>query len=168
MTQAKQNVVYIESSREINHETGEIKRESISQAVRVGKEPPYIKMYIGSICMLRGVPKGAQDTLLAVLRKLDYEGYITLSKRYRLQCCEELGIKEQSFRNNLSNLCKKGILKNVGRNDYMADPNLFARGEWKDIVEQRANFTMTVNFENGKEPVIETEKVQYTQQNLAL
>jgi len=164
----KKTVVYMETQRNINYESGHILSETTTQTSREPQEPPFVKMYIGSVCMLRGVPKGAQDTLLAILRKLDYEGYITLSTRYRQKCCEELGIKEQTFKNNLAKLCKKGIIRNVGRNEYLADPNLFARGHWKDIVKQKAAFTMTVSFKDGQEPEIKTQADYNQEQDIAM
>jgi len=44
-----------------------------------------------------------------MLKKLDYEGYITLSTRFRKLMCEELGIKDQTLRNRIGLLLKTKI-----------------------------------------------------------
>lgn len=157
----------MENHRHIDLSTGEIHRETTTSVAVVGKEPPFIKMYIDDLCTLKNVPDSLKNTLFLLMQKLDYEGYITLSKRFRAQCCEKLGIKDQSFRNNLAKLCKHRLLIRESTNEYMVNPHYFARGDWKKVCEQRQSFTMKISYdENGRN--IETIANPPSQQKLAL
>lgn len=139
--------------------TGEIRSESKTNVVRLPQEPPYVKMYIDDLCDLMHIPAAQKQTLELLIRKLDYEGFITLSPRYRKQLCERLKIKDQTFRNRLAALCKTGVMRRHSTNEYEVNPRYFARGEWRHICERREAFKMTVKYsENGREIITEAEE----------
>ncbi|EGX9017147.1 replication/maintenance protein RepL [Salmonella enterica] len=151
------NAFYEEKKTTINTETGEVESESNLSLVRYNAEPPYVKMYIDDLCAIVNIPNSLKDILFLILRKLDYDGYITLSTRYRKLICENLKIKDGTLRNRLNLLVKNGFIISEGGNEYLANPNLFARGEWKTIIEQRASFELKIKYnENGR--TIITEK----------
>ena len=146
--------VYQETTQTVNHETGEIVSETSTKIAKYAGEPSYLKLYIDDICALASVSESLKKTLLLLLRKLDYDGYITLSTRYRKFMCSEMGIVDGTLRNRLNSLCNKGFLISEGGNEYLANPNYFAKGEWKNIVEQRHAFEMKIRYsENGKEVI---------------
>lgn len=126
--------------------TGEAVETVENRVTRLPVEPPYVKMYINDLCDLKGVPAALKATLIELLRKLDYEGFITLSPRSRQAICERLGIRDQSFRNQLTKLCKSKILVREGTNEYAANPKYFGRGEWKNIIEQRRAFELKIQY----------------------
>ncbi len=140
------NVIKIERTTEIDYETGEIKRESSTSSHNFGKEPPYIKFYINDLTTILKIPNAQRNTLDLMLKKLDYEGYIALSTRYKKEMAQKLGVSDQSLRNNISKLAKTGIIKHSSYGEYIANPNFFARGEWRNIVEQRKEFTMSIKY----------------------
>lgn len=154
---AKTNVVRMERITEVDHKTGEITKENIVQSVVFGSEPPYIKMYLDDLSDILNIPNAQRTVLDLMLPKLDYDGYITLSTRYRKEMASKLNITDQSLRNSIAKLVKAGIIQNTGRGEYMVNPFLFARGEWKNIVEQRQEFTLKITYsESGR--TITTEK----------
>jgi len=129
-------------------QTGEA--HSISEVVhhRVPAEPPFVKIYLDDICALSEVPKSQKDILYYLVRKLDYDGYITISKRYREFMCKELGIQPRSLTNKIHLLAKSGLIKTIGTNEYEANPYFFARGAWVDILNRRkeGDFSLTINY----------------------
>ncbi len=53
-----------------------------------------------------------------------------------------------------------GIIASCGGNEYQANPNLFARGEWKKIIEQRREFEMRIKYSPNGETIITTEEIK--------
>jgi len=154
-------ITFQETTRAIDKETGEITQESTTSVVRLPAEPPYVKLYLDDLCALVNVQDGQKRLLLALLRRLDYDGYIALTPRFRKELCEKLDIKDQTLRNQLTGLVKSDLLRKAGTNEYIANPNFFARGEWKNIVEQRAAFQMRITYtEAGRKIVTERAEVQ--------
>lgn len=156
-------VVNLKTERTVDFTTGEVRAETTSNVVTLRTEPPYIKMYIDDLCDLINVPAAQRDLLGLLLQKLDYDGYITLSPRYRQNICEKLKIKDQTFRNRLNLLCKSQILRRVSTNEYEANPRYFARGEWRQIAERRESFEMKIRY-SAKGREIVTERVSEEEQ----
>jgi hypothetical protein len=152
-------LVFSEVKRDVNFSTGETNQETSTKVVKIPAEPPYVKLYIDDLCAIVDVPESLKTVLLQMLKKLDYDGYITLSTRFRKELCEKLNIKDQTLRNRLAELVKKNLLIKDGTNEYIANPYYFARGDWKNIVEQRAEFTMKITYSsNGR--IIVTERAK--------
>ncbi|HDL7459361.1 TPA: hypothetical protein PXN90_004427 [Yersinia enterocolitica] len=154
------SIYYTKETVTLDRETGELSKESEESIARVSQEPPYIKMYIDDLCSIANAPNSLKDILLLILRKLDYDGYITLSTRYRKQMCLELGIKDGTLRNRLSALVKGGFIYSEGGNEYLANPKFFARGDWRKIMEQRASFEMKIRYMPDGSKVITTGLVE--------
>jgi hypothetical protein len=149
-------LVFSEVKRDIDFSTGETNQETSTKVVKIPTEPPYVKLYIDDLCAIVDIPDSLKTVLLQMLRKLDYDGYITLSTRFRKELCEKLSIKDQTLRNRLTDLVKKQLLIKDGTNEYIANPHYFARGDWKKIIEQREAFTMKITYsDNGRTIITE-------------
>ena len=144
----QERVVYNECKKEINFSTGEVKTEEITNVVKIPKEPPYVKMYIDDLAKILELTSGCRSLLYFLIKKMDYEGIITLTKSSRDRLAEQIGVKETAIRNQITQLCQKGILKRIGTGEFEANPNLFARGDWSDIHKRRKNFKLTIRYEN--------------------
>jgi hypothetical protein len=141
----------------IDHQTGEIKQISHLKVLKFDPEPPFVKMYIDDLCALKSVPGSLKDVLTLMLRRLDYEGYVTLSQRIRNSICTELSILQTTLSNRLSKLIKTDLIRRTGNNEFKVNPHYFARGSWRDIVEQRKAFTMTTTYSGaGRSVSVET------------
>lgn len=146
-------------SKVVDMQTGEVLSEISSNIYRIPSEPPYVKMYLDDLCVFISVPDAHKTMLLSLLRRLDYEGYILLSPRARKDMAKSLGIADQTFRNRLNELCKKGLLTRISTNEYQVNPMYFGKGEWRQICAQRSAFQMRVTYsEKGR--VIETSKIE--------
>lgn len=126
--------------------TGEIVETSTTNIFRLPSEPPFVKMYLDDLCVIVNAPDSLKTLLLHMLRRLDYDGYITLSPRSRKDIGKSLGIADQTFRNRLNDLCKKDLIRRVSTNEYQVNPNYFAKGEWKSVCEQRKAFQMRITY----------------------
>lgn len=150
--------LYKETTHIADAETGEIKTTETFTKQKIEAEPPFVKLYLNDVCSLNHVPKSQEDVLRHLLKKLDYEGFITISKRYRLQICEALSIKPQTLSNKIQELCKSGLIKTVGPNEYEANPFFFGRGQWVDIYHrrQKGDFSITIKYKSNGEREIST------------
>ena len=144
----QERVVYNECKKEINFLTGEITTEEITNVVKIPKEPPYVKMYIDDLAKILELTSGCRSLLYFLIKKMDYEGIITLTKSSRDRLAEQVGVKETAIRNQITQLCQKGILKRIGTGEFEANPNLFARGDWSDIHKRRKSFRLTIKYDN--------------------
>jgi predicted transcriptional regulator len=143
-----ERIVYNEIKKEINFTTGEIRTEENTNIIKIPREPAYVKMYIDDIAKLLELTSGCRSLLYCLIKKMDYEGVITLTKSSRDRLAEQVGVKETAIRNQITQLCQKGILRRIGTGEYEANPNLFARGDWSDIYKRRKSFKLTIKYEN--------------------
>ena len=135
----------------VDFQTGEITNKTVTSVDNFPSEPQYVKMYIEDLCSLKGVPNADQSVLRTLLLRLDFEGYVYLSPRYRKAICNQLDISEKTLRNRLASLVKANLIISVSRGEYMVNPNYFARGNWKNVCEQRKAFSLHITYsEKGK------------------
>ena len=161
-------IVYQDFSRVVDFDSGEVKQETSNRVIQHPAEPPYVKMYINDLCLLQEIPESLKDVLFYTLRKLDYDGYIHLSARYRKQICGYLNISEKTLRNRISGLSKKKIITNISRSEYQVNPYLFAKGSWKSIVEQRKDFQVLITYKSNGERTVQTTEIEGDQHELPL
>ena len=94
------------------------------------------------------VRKGLNPILLQFLSYMTYadseasEGgqLIIINKYVKETIAKKLGLGIESVNKALTELTKSGIFRRVSSGTYQANPNLFGRGEWKDITNIRAVF----------------------------
>lgn len=142
-------IVQMTETRMINEE-GEIISSDTSRVINLPSEPPYVKMYIEDISRLFDVSQGPRAVLYQLVRKLDYDGFISLTPASRARIASSCGLGIGTFNNYLTQLCKAAILRNVGRGEYEMNPHLFAKGEWKDISKRRQAFQLSITYQDGK------------------
>lgn len=139
-------IIQISQREIVNHETGQVVRQEHERVMQLPQEPEYIKLYLQDLADILDVPAGPQGLLMALVRKLDYEGMITLSPAARDRIAALLKIKTHTLANYLTMLCEKGILKRTGRGEYEMNPSLMAKGSWPEILKRRATFQMIVTY----------------------
>jgi hypothetical protein len=124
----------------VDRSTGESHSRTVENISYMPTEPPYVKVYLDDIAKLYGLPKAGSSLLHCLLRKMDYDGIITLVSASKKRIADELNIKPQTVDNNIQALLKSDILKRSGRGEFMFNPMLFAKGEWKNIYKQRNKY----------------------------
>ena len=118
------------------------------EAVYTSKEPDFIKVYLDRLLTFKGVRKGLNPILLQFLSYMTYadsesaEGgqLIIINKYVKETIAKKLNLGIESVNKALTELTKAGIFRRVSSGTYQANPNLFGRGEWKDIKNIRAVF----------------------------
>lgn len=136
----KKRVVSQTTRADIDYQTGEIVRSTTENVAYLPSEPPYVKLYLDDVAKLYGLPKAGSDLLHALLRKMDYHGIITLVSASKKRIADDIGVKPQTIDNNIQALLRADILTRSGRGEFMFNPKLFARGEWKNIYKQRGKY----------------------------
>lgn len=133
-----QKVVRTNETYSVDESTGEIlSHEKTTESQSFEKEPSYIKIYVDDIARLKEVPKGMTRILLTLVKAMSYGNIIPTYKPIKEHICNDLGISINYLNKAIDTFYKKGIILRVARGMYMADPELFGRGKWKDIKDLR-------------------------------
>lgn len=146
-------IVQIEERITTNTEGVVVEAEK-SRIINLPVEPPFVKMYLEDISRLFDVPAGPRVVLYQLVRKMDYEGFISLTAPARKRIAESCSLSVGAFNNYLTDLCKADILRNIGRGEYEVNPHLFAKGDWQSISKRRQAFQLSIIYDkNGKRTV---------------
>lgn len=139
-------------------ETGEVV-ETVRVA-RVSAEPEYYKVYTNMVLTFKGLPKSLDRILWLFLNNIRYCGdkgkdqYIFINKRLKEQVADQAGVSMSRVNHAVSDFCKVGIFHKVANCEYTVNPNIWGKGEWKEIEKMRGkdewkDFKATFDFLNG-------------------
>jgi hypothetical protein len=104
-------------------------------------EPAFCKTYVEDLGRIHKLPKGAISVLLELIKRINYQEEIALSLHIKKNMQGVIGFKNiKSVDQAMIKLIESGILIRVARGSFMLDPNLFAKGQWKDIRNLRKKF----------------------------
>jgi|TARA_A100001015_G_C15038310_1_gene737798 hypothetical protein len=142
-------------------ETGEIKHSSKIIELPSIHEPPYVKLYLDDLGSLLKLPGKCTDVLHILVRRMDYDGYVSLGLNGKKRIVEELKLKNtQTIDNYLQTLKKADVIKSIGRGEFIVNPSLFAKGEWKDIYKRRKKFLeLSIRYDEKGNRTLNTKTV---------
>ena len=144
-------------TKEVNltqtNEHGEIIKQTEYNVVKIPSEPPYIKLYIEDLANIYQLPKSSPDLLLELLKKLDYEGLISLNHSNKKQIAQRAGKAVKTLNNFLQELLKKDIFRRVDTGVFKPNPHLFGKGEWREIYRRREAWLKVSYTENGERTI---------------
>lgn len=152
------NNIYQQVESQVDYETGEIKK-TISQTItKIDREPPFVKLYIDDISDINNLQHSCSQLLLELIKRVNYSGVISISAGDKKLIVKSLGVKPQTFANNISQLIKKDILFRIDTGMYQLNPFYFARGAWYEVNKQRIDYIeMNTKYSSkGKEITINT------------
>lgn len=125
----------------INSETGEVLQFEVeTEKIIYEKEPDYVKLYLGDIIRLKDLPPTSEKFLMLIVKYMGYNNIFQAYKPLKIIIAQQLNISLNTLNNQITNLKKAGILiplEQYGKGLYLVDPNLFARGSWKNIKNLR-------------------------------
>lgn len=124
----------------VDNRTGEVKGMETVYISGPQREPPYVKVYLGSLDSLRTLPLYCWPVLLWLLQKAPYatqNPYFEIGSPTRAYIAEETGVKISSVNHAVADLVKYGAILRVRRGLYQLNPQFFGRGEWKEIARLR-------------------------------
>lgn len=150
MSATKKVIQQSESTK--TDENGEVTQRTQTKVYTFPKEPPYIKLYLQDIEKLYTLPDGTHRVLFELLKKLDYDGEINLNISVKRKIVENIGWKTVASLDNYisKHLIKKDIFKRIDTGVYAPNPNLFGRGDWKDIYQRREGWIKVEYNKQGK------------------
>jgi len=138
MKKEKKFITKVEQTETYDTNTGEKTTLNVNvSSFMVDKEPEFIKLYIQDIGKLNAINGKANDVLLAFISKMGYNNIIPTYKPIKEFVARDLGISLHTVEAAIKKFKKKGLFIPVARGLYIADPELFARGSWKDIKQLR-------------------------------
>lgn len=142
MKKKEQKGVYRTIEKEIiNSDTGEVLQFEVeTEKVLYDKEPDYVKLYLGDIIRLKDLPPTSEKLLMLIVKHMGYNNIFQAYKPLKIIISQQLNISIHTLNNQISNLKRAGILiplNQYGKGLYLVDPDLFARGNWKDIKNLR-------------------------------
>lgn len=140
---------FIENRIVVDGESGEVVQQETQVTFRT-TEPDYVKLYIDAWCAFRDIKKVNSTFLYCILPYMTYaeEGQIIgLTSLAKRRIARKLEWKEQYALQNcakeLRKLCVAGILKKIDASNFIVNPDLIGKGEWKDIKNLRATFVLS-------------------------
>lgn len=115
-------------------------------------EPPYVKVYIDCVLMIKGLPKGLSNILLELLKHMTFADntvqggqVIALNAYLKRQIANNLGVSVKRVEQGITEFVKKDIMKRIAVGTYQVNPNMFGKGEWGDIKKIRDIYA-TIDF----------------------
>lgn len=126
----------------VDDATGEIKSMSTVYVSAPQSEPAYLKLYLEGLLCLRNIPLYCWPVLLWLMGRMPYangDPCFEFGSPMRQRAAEELHLKISQINHAISDLVKFEAVLRVERGLYQFNPQLFARGEWKDIKKLRSS-----------------------------
>ncbi len=160
----------IHSSVTRDYENGEIKREE-KQYTRVSEEPDYVKLYVKAWCAFRDIKGVNMAFLTAIIPYMSYakDGQVIFfNSTLKRRIGAALGWSEKSVLNRVNvelvKLQKANVIRGIDgnrSNTYQVNPELFGKGEWKDI----SKLVVSFHLSDGKIDIKEEEPTLFDYQN---
>lgn len=130
----------------IDEKTGEL-LQSKTTKISYEKEPDYVKLYLEDVNKILNLKGRANETLLALIRKMNYDNEVVLTPDMKKELAASLNVKLNTFEHNITILIQNNIFIKKGVNFYLVNPNIIAKGDWQTIKTIR----MTVTYDkNGR------------------
>lgn len=135
--------------------------EMKTRSVLVEAEPPFVKLYLEDIVMLHDLPKSCSDILFALIKNsMTYSNTLIINNYIKDEVVKTLGYKSrQSISNAITKFVGSDIMRRISTGVYMLNPNLFARGAWRDIQSVRSEWLhLSISYDTrGRRVINENE-----------
>jgi len=142
--------IYKTENVRYDKETGEVIESKITKLTKLTKEPDYIKLYINAVLAICDLSQSINPVLFELLKHMTYANdcdggqIIYLNSALRKKICETIGISSNRLSHILTKVVKSNILKRIDRGTFAVNPDMFGKGEWKDILKVKEIY---INFE---------------------
>jgi len=127
--------------KQIVDENGQVRESETTKTINWGKEPNYVKVYLEDILYLSDLPKGYNSVLWAFIKRMGYGNQLVLNAALKRMIAEEVNLSVSSVNNALTKFVKGNLLSRIDTGIYLVNPQLFGKGEWKDISKIRLSAT---------------------------
>ena len=154
---------YIEKrERVIDKLTGELLSDqtNVVDINRMPSEPAYIKFYIEDLSLLKKLTAGETRILLYLAAVADYSGEVLLPLGIKKRIASSAELSVQAVSNAITKFTSKQILNRVDTSIYELNPDLFARGKWREIRERRKEFYTKTTYRRDGTKEVETNVIE--------
>ena len=146
--------------REITTPDGEVLESDSHKEFRVGKEPPFIKIYTDCMLVLNNVDTGLSAPLIAFGNHMTFANdksivfrhVVRTDKLVRADVAYRCGVSDEMVKKWIKKLIEAEIfipiVDNNGKKSrgiYYVNPWVIGKGEWKDIKKLRGEFVLSTD-----------------------
>lgn len=151
-------VTKIISRQTISTETGEIFEDDTEKQTKIGKEPPFIKVYTDCMLVLNNIDTALSAPLIAFGNHMTFANDKSLAFRHvvrtdslvRADVANRCGVSDVMVKKWIKKFVEAEIfipiVDNQGkrkRGVYYVNPWVIGKGEWKDIKKLRGEFMLS-------------------------
>lgn len=131
---------------------GRVITETTSKEFKVPVEPDFVKLYTDDIANMNNINGHKRDVLCFMAGIMDYNNVAVVSPAMRKRWAAELEVSMSTINNAVSGLKKEGHILSHSPGEYIINPCLFAKGEWKNTVKKRESYDayFVVRYKIGK------------------
>jgi len=146
----------------IDHMSGEITHDKthVVDIKATPNEPEYIKLYINDLGKLCSLSNGQRSILLYIAACVGYDGLVLLPSGQKARIAKKANCSVSSVNNAVNFFCKMNILIKEAGGLYELNPELFARGRWRDIRERRHAFYTKITYTPDGTRTMETQLLE--------
>lgn len=147
MSREKDKIKLLQETTIID-ENGQVINTTTSATMVLGKEPNYVKVYLDTVLTFKDVSKSLNPILFEFLKYMSYANIqdntggqiIFVNKIMKKVVANSTKVTIKRVEQAITQFVKAGIFKRVGMGTYQVNPNIFGKGDWKDIKKIRATF----------------------------
>ncbi len=137
---------------------GELQHYDSCETHTLEQEPPYVKVYLKPIPYMQDLPQSYRTILSWMLKEMKYahDGQIiTISAGTKRKMSKTLGVSLSRINHAITDFVKGKLIFREDMGVFQVNPQLFGKGDWKDISKLRHNIDFnaegkTVNGEIKK------------------
>ena len=120
----------------------------IENTMILSKEPNYVKVYLDTVLIFKDISKSLNPVLFEFLKYMSYANIhdstggqiIFVNKTMKEVIAKSSNVTIKRVDQAITQFVKSDIFKRVGTGTYQVNPNIFGKGDWKDIKKIRATF----------------------------
>lgn len=138
--------IFEQTETTIDTKTGEIS-EFKSTSVKVQEqEPNFVKLYLDCVLSFRDLSRSLNPILVEILKYMSYADnpdggqMIFLNGEIKRRVATTLKLKIDRINKAITDFVRGDVFRRVANSTYQVNPNIFGKGDWKDIKKIRATF----------------------------
>lgn len=152
-----ENIVTKIVARHVTNSDGEVLENDLEKTSRVGKEPPFIKLYTDCMLVLNNLDAALSLPLIAFGNHMTYANDKSLAFRHvvrtdrlvRADVAQRCGVSDDMVKKWVKKFVEAEIFIPIvdatgkkARGVYYVNPWVIGKGEWKDIKKLRGEFIL--------------------------
>jgi hypothetical protein len=143
-----QSKIVMYGAQEVSYCDGKMKKSSTTSRYRVSKEEVYFKFYSTGItdyllseAALEWVSKGTMLTLFSLLKRVQFNGEVFLTKEEKDDIAQELKLSLSLISKAIGILTDNKVIFRASRAKYVLNPEIFGIGSWEEVIKKREEFS---------------------------